>query len=183
PDGRIFQVEYAGKAVDNAGTALGVLCSDGIVLAVQRELSAKMLVAGSASQRRIHKVDDHVGVGFTGAPADGRQVVNRAAEECVSYRDTYGVPIPGHVLAERLSQYVHYFTLHGALRPFGSSVIVAAFDEDADDFGLYMVDPSGMHYKYYGCAAGKGRASAKTELEKVDNAGMTVKEGVKELAR
>ena len=30
PDGRVFQAEYACKAVDNAGTTIGVKCSDGV---------------------------------------------------------------------------------------------------------------------------------------------------------
>ncbi|KAJ1399833.1 nucleophile aminohydrolase [Ochromonadaceae sp. CCMP2298] len=38
PDGRIFQVEYAQKAVENSGTAIGIKCSDGIVLAVGKVL-------------------------------------------------------------------------------------------------------------------------------------------------
>jgi 20S proteasome subunit alpha 7 len=31
PDGRLFQVEYAEKAVDNSGTAIGLRCKDGYV--------------------------------------------------------------------------------------------------------------------------------------------------------
>lgn len=51
PDGRIFQVEYALKAVENSGyvkyltclfnsiyfrTAIGIKCSDGVVIAVEK---------------------------------------------------------------------------------------------------------------------------------------------------
>lgn len=36
PDGRIFQVEYAAKAVENSGTAVGIKCVDGIVVAVEK---------------------------------------------------------------------------------------------------------------------------------------------------
>ena len=36
PDGRIFQIEYAAKAVENSGTAIGLKCRDGIVLAVEK---------------------------------------------------------------------------------------------------------------------------------------------------
>jgi 20S proteasome subunit alpha 7 len=32
PDGRVFQVEYAGKAVENSGTAIGIRCKDGVVV-------------------------------------------------------------------------------------------------------------------------------------------------------
>jgi 20S proteasome subunit alpha 7 len=36
PDGRIFQVEYAQKAVENSGTAIGIKCRDGVVVAVEK---------------------------------------------------------------------------------------------------------------------------------------------------
>ena len=57
PDGRIFQVEYAGKAVDISGTAIGLHCCDGIVMGVEKLLNNKMLVPGS--NRRIHTIDKH----------------------------------------------------------------------------------------------------------------------------
>lgn len=87
PDGRIFQVEYAAKAVENAGTALGLRCADGVVLAVEKPLVNKMLVAKTTG-RRIHTVDEHSGVAITGFVSDGRQIVNRAREECSSYDET-----------------------------------------------------------------------------------------------
>jgi 20S proteasome alpha/beta subunit len=33
PDGRLHQVEYAIEAINNAGTAVGILAADGIILA------------------------------------------------------------------------------------------------------------------------------------------------------
>ena len=51
PDGKVFQVDYAGKAVDNGGLALGIKCSDGVVLGVEKLVPYKMLVPGS--NRRI----------------------------------------------------------------------------------------------------------------------------------
>ena len=140
-----------------------------------------MLVAGS--NRRVHVVDAHAGVAFTGNAADGRQIVNRSREECVSYEDTYGIKIPSNVLSDRVSSYVHYFSLHGALRPFGASALIASYDQDVKKFSLHTVDPSGMAYAFYANAVGKGRQGAKTELEKIDFEAITVEEGVKEIAR
>ena len=84
------------------------------------------------------------------------------------------------------SQFVHYYTTHGALRPFGCSTLLAAYDEDIKAAELYMVDPSGMCYRYYGCAAGKGAQAAKTEVEKIltkrEQSGITCAEAVNELA-
>mmetsp|Transcript_4320 Transcript_4320/g.5306 ORF Transcript_4320/g.5306 Transcript_4320/m.5306 type:complete len:268 (-) Transcript_4320:42-845(-) len=187
PDGRIFQIEYASKAVENAGTALGVKCRDGVVLCVEKPLLNKMLLPNSS--RRIHTVDTHSGVAITGFVSDGRQIINRAREEAASYEETYGTKIPPSTLGDRLAAYTHYFTLHGSLRPFGTSTLIASYDPETKEHSLQMVEPSGVSYQYFGCAAGKGRQPAKTELEKLvinkPNAeeNITVREGVKQLAR
>jgi 20S proteasome subunit alpha 7 len=108
------------------------------------------------SNRRIFSVDAHAGIAITGVPADGRQIVNRGREEAKNYRDTYGHQIVPSILSNRLAQYVHYFTIYGSLRPFGSTAIIAGYDEDQNSPELYMIDPSGLCFKYFGCAAGKG---------------------------
>eukprot|EP01036_Dinobryon_divergens_P029811 gene29811-38965_t len=165
PDGRIFQVEYAIKAVENSGTAVGIKCNDGVVIAVGKPQGSKMLVAGS--NRRVFGVDVHAGIAITGYAADGRQIVNRAREEADNYKDSYGHNIIPSILTNRLALYMHYFTIYGSLRPFGASALLAAYDEDIKAAELYMIEPSGAACRYLGCAAGKGANNAKTELEKL----------------
>ena len=103
---------------------------------------------------------------------------------------SYGTKIPPSVLSDRLAAYVHYFTLHGALRPFGATALVASYDDETKEHALHMIEPSGMSHRYFACAAGKGRQPAKTEMEKLtlnnreDPAqNISVREGVKQLAR
>merc|ERR1711907_891016 len=72
PDGRVFQVEYAQKAVTNSGTAVALKCKDGIVFAVEKMVRSKMLVEGS--NRRIFAVSNHVGMCSAGLSADARQL-------------------------------------------------------------------------------------------------------------
>eukprot|EP01041_Mallomonas_annulata_P010395 gene10395-21677_t len=185
PDGRIFQVEYAHKAVENSGTAIGIKCRDGIVMAVEKPQVSKMLVPGS--NRRVFGIDAHAGIVVTGYPADGRQMVNRAREEAQNYKESYGHPIVPSILANRLALYVHYFTINASLRPFGSAAIIANYDEDMKTPELYMVEPSGNVFRYFGCAAGKGAQAAKTEIEKILNkagdTGISCRDAVKELAK
>mmetsp|Transcript_1563 Transcript_1563/g.3868 ORF Transcript_1563/g.3868 Transcript_1563/m.3868 type:complete len:266 (+) Transcript_1563:116-913(+) len=166
PDGRIFQVEYAQKAVENAGTALGMLCADGVVLGVQKPLLHKLLVP-SFSQR-IYTVAPHCGMAMTGFIPDGRQVVGRGMEDAATFLKNYGTPVPPHYLADHVALYVHYFTLHGSLRPFGATTMLASYDEELKKPSLYMIEPNGVSYSYVACAAGKGRQPAKTELEKLE---------------
>lgn len=168
---------------------MGLRCADGIVLAVEKPLPSKMLL--SSSSRRIHTVDSHSGVAFTGFVSDARQIMNRAREEAANYDATYGTKIPPALLAQRIASYVHYFTLHGSLRPFGAATILASYDPSTKQHELHMIEPSGVTYEFFGCAAGKGRQAAKTEMEKLSLGNVsgttgeviTAKEAVKQLAR
>lgn len=180
PDGRIFQVEYAGKAVENGGALLGLKCKDGVVLGVEKLVLSALLVEGSG--RRVHPVGKHAGIAYTGYAADGRAVVNSTRAEVENYDDYYGVDIPPHVLANRMGNFFHAYTTYGGYRPFGLATVVAAFDEVKQEAFLHMVEPSGTHYQYNGCAMGKARQAAKTEIEKINFANMPVAEGLKRIA-
>ncbi len=146
---------------------------------------SKMLVSGTV--RRAHIVDKHAAIAVCGLIPDGRQIVNHAREEGERYRDFYGHDIPGHLLAERLAHFVHLYTLHWHVRPFGCAVLLSVYSDDGPQ--LYLIEPSGVCYRYYACAFGKGKQAARTELEKLKlndkqgNPGLTCKEAVSELAK
>jgi len=180
PDGRVFQVEYAGKAVEKSGTAIGIKCRDGVVLGVEKVVISKMLVP--SSNRRIQTVDLHAGLAMSGLAADARQLVNKGREESRSYKSFYGTPIPGSVLADRLAGHVHSHTLYWYLRPFGCAALIAAYDEEKHG-ELYMIEPSGISYRYFACAIGKNRQGCKTELEKLPFSTITCRQAVSEIAR
>jgi len=179
PDGRVFQVEYAMKAVDNSGTCVGLRCKDGVVIGVEKLVASKLLVKNS--NRRIATVDVHVGMASAGLLADGRALLERAREEAAKYRDFYRTTIPAKALAEQLAMYAQAYTLYSSVRPFGTAVLLAALDRNGPQ--LYMIEPSGVHYGYYGCAIGKGKQQAKTEIEKLKLQDITCREAVKEAAR
>ncbi|KAH0241893.1 proteasome core particle subunit alpha 7, partial [Aureobasidium melanogenum] len=115
-------------------------------------------------------------------------------------------------LADRMGSYVQAYTLYSSVRPFGITAIIGGWDSelevpvdaqvgsgpssgsggkmaDAKEGGpyLYMIEPSGSYWGYYGAATGKGRQAAKAELEKLkltpDQGGISLEEGVKEAAR
>jgi len=179
PDGRVFQVEYAGKAVENSGTAVGVKVKDGVVLGAEKLIISKMLEPGS--NRRISTIDKHAGMAFAGLSADSRPLVGRARAEAKSYKSFYQTPIPTRVLNERVSGFVQAYTLYGHMRPFGCSVILGGWDTDGPS--LYMIEPSGVSYGYFGTAVGKARQAAKGEIEKLKLSELTVKQAVKEVAK
>lgn len=176
-DGRVFQVEYACKAVDNSSTALGVCCKDGVVVAVEKILGSRMLE--SKSNNRILAVDRQAGLCVCGLLPDGKALALRAREEASSNREVYSAPITGAALASRMGEYMHLHTIYYWLRPFGCSAIIASYADDGPQ--LFAVDPSGTVAGYHGIALGKGKTVAKTEVEKLDFANITCREAVTKL--
>jgi 20S proteasome subunit alpha 7 len=89
------------------------------------------------------------------------------------------------ILADRLSAFKQAYTCYGSVRPFGISTLLAGIDKTGPR--LFCIEPSGVFYGYRACAIGKGRALARTELEKVvgreDGVGVSCREGVMEIAR
>ncbi|TFK05455.1 dystrophin-related protein 2 [Platysternon megacephalum] len=180
PDGRVFQVEYAMKAVENSSTAIGIRCKDGVVFGVEKLVLSKLYEEGS--NKRLFNVDRHVGMAVAGLLADARSLADIAREEASNFRSNYGYNIPLKHLADRVAMYVHAYTLYSAVRPFGCSFMLGSYDED-DGAQLYMIDPSGVSYGYWGCAIGKARQAAKTEIEKLQMKDMTCRDVVKEVAK
>jgi 20S proteasome subunit alpha 7 len=147
---------------------------------VEKLIHSRLLVP--SANHRLYSGDYHIGIATTGLLADSRHVLNRVKEEANSYRDIYRAPIPGRVIAERLGQYFQAYTLYSSVRPFGTSVLLASMDENNGP-QLFMIEPSGAQFGYFGCAIGKGKQVAKTEIEKLNLANMTSRDAVKEVAR
>ena len=68
------------------------------------------------------------------------------------------------------------------VRPFGAAVMVGSWTS-SEGAQLFCIEPSGVHYGYWGCSAGKARQAAKTEIEKLKTKDMTCKELLKEAAK
>lgn len=179
PDGKVFQIEYAQKAVDNSGSVVGLKCKDGVVLGVEKLVLSKMMVEGS--NRRIHTVDRHAGMAICGLLPDGRQLIGWAGSESANWISTYGDRIPAQVLADRVASAVHTYTLYWSVRPFGAAVLLAVADQDGPQ--LYSIEPSGEFHRFFGTALGKGRQQAKTEIERLKLTELTCRQAVLEVAK
>lgn len=57
PEGRLYQVEYAMEAISHAGTCLGILAKDGILLAAERRNTNKLLDEGVFAEK-IYKLNE-----------------------------------------------------------------------------------------------------------------------------
>ena len=180
PDGRVFQIEYAGKAVENSGTAVAIRGKDGVVFAVEKIVTSKLYEKGA--NRRIFNIDTHIGMAAAGLVPDARQLSIIASDEASSYRMDYGSKIPLSKCLERVCSYMQFHTITDLLRPFGSVLMIGSWSEEKGA-ELHCLEPSGSSYGYWGCAAGKAKSAAQTELEKIKMKEMNCAELVKEAAK
>ncbi|KAL2555167.1 putative proteasome subunit alpha type-4-B [Forsythia ovata] len=77
PEGRLYQVEYAMEAIGNAGSAIGILSKDGVVLVGEKKVTSKLLQT-SASTEKMYKIDDHVACAVAGIMSDANILINTA---------------------------------------------------------------------------------------------------------
>ncbi len=160
PEGRLYQVEYALKAVENATTCVGVTFKRGVVLLAAKSM-AKLLAPDSIE--KVVKIDDHIGAGFCGLVADARVLIDYARIRAQINRVTYGEPIEVKSLAKEIADRKQKFTQIGGIRPFGVSFLIGGFDQKEH---LFETDPSGSMREWYAHAIGRGSKVARKVLEK-----------------
>ncbi|KRZ84712.1 Proteasome subunit alpha type-3, partial [Trichinella sp. T8] len=180
PDGRIYQLEYANKAVNNSHTCVAIRGLDGVVFGVEKAVSSSLYE--DYSNQRIATVADKIGFVFSGLYPDGRALHHYAVEEAISYHKSYRSDIPCGHLAERLSLYVHAYTLYGALRPFGCSVFLGSWSPLKGP-ELYLVEPCGSMFGYRSWAIGRSHQAAKAEVDEMNSTTKPVSELINEAAR
>nr|WCZ58405.1 proteasome subunit alpha type-3 [Paratrimastix eleionoma] len=179
-DGKIFQVEYAQKAVESGGTVIGVRGANCVVLAMDKPLISEMQVKGTP---RISTVSVQAGMVGAGLAPDARAIANWSRNEAQQYKGFYHHEIPIKVLTERTSLFMHYSTISDAFRPFGTSMVLGGFDHDHAKPQLFMIEPSGKCYGYRGVAVGGNQTAVRNELEKLDFATLQPEQAVLEVAR
>ena len=129
PDGRIYQMEYAFKAIHSFGTtSIALRGNDSVVVCTQRKVPDKLIVAESITN--IFHINDNIGVVMVGNLNDGRSLIvwlrHQAAQ--FKFKNGYGIPIP--VLAQKLSHYLQKFSQHAAIRPFCCNTTIVGVDEE-----------------------------------------------------
>jgi 20S proteasome subunit alpha 3 len=163
PDGRLFQVEYAMEAINNAGSAVGILATDGIVIAAEKRTVSKLLTPSKTSEKTI-KLDDHLICAVAGLTADANILVNYARLAAQRYELAYQEKNPCEQLVQTVCNYKQAYTQFGGQRPFGVSFLYAGWDRH-HGFQLYHSDPSGNYGGWKATAIGANNGAAKSLLK------------------
>ncbi|KAJ1527334.1 protein with putative role during mitosis, partial [Nowakowskiella sp. JEL0078] len=163
PEGRLYQVEYAMEAISHAGTALGILATDGIVLAAEKKVTSKLLEQSTSSEK-LYVISDHIAVAVAGLTADANSLINHVRQQAQRYLITYKEEIPVEQLVQGLCDMKQGYTQYGGLRPFGVSFLYAGHD-DHHGFQLYQSDPSGNYSGWKATCIGANSSNAQSILK------------------
>ncbi|KAL9658751.1 hypothetical protein ABK040_005906 [Willaertia magna] len=165
PEGRLYQVEYAFKAVKTPGiTTIGIRGKDSCCIVTQKKVPDKLLKPETVTN--VFKLTDHIGCIMTGRIADARVLVQRARQEAAKFEFTFGYAIPPSFLAKKMADFAQLFTQYAGIRPQGVVMMLIGIDEDTNEPQLYKIDPAGYYAGYFAVGAGQKETEAQNFLEK-----------------
>lgn len=175
PDGRLLQVEYAKKTVKQGSTAIGMVCTDGVLLVTDKRIVDPLVVAESV--QKIFQIDEHISATAAGILSDARVLIERSQLKAQQYRVTFDSPIDTLSIVKDICDLKQICTQSGGLRPFGVSLLVAGIDIDGAH--LYETDPTGIFFEYKATVIGEGEQEGEEILHKEYKDSLTLEEGMK----
>ncbi|XP_023023022.1 proteasome subunit alpha type-4 [Leptinotarsa decemlineata] len=175
PEGRLYQVEYAMEAISHAGTCLGILANDGILLAAERRNTNKLLDEVFASEK-IYKLNEDMVCSVAGITSDANVLTNELRLIGQRYLFQYGESIPCEQLVSWLCDVKQAYTQYGGKRPFGVSILYMGWDKHYG-YQLYQSDPSGNYSGWKATCIGNNSSAAISNLKQEYKEGeMTLKD-------
>lgn len=157
-----MQIEYALAAVGAGAPSVGILASNGVVIATEHK--HKSILYDESSVHKVEKVTDHIGMVYSGLGPDYRLLVKEARRIAQNYYLYYKEPIPVAQLVQRVATLMQEYTQSGGVRPFGVSLLICGWDNDRPY--CFQCDPSGAYFAWKATAMGKNAVNGRTFLEK-----------------
>ncbi|EGR32205.1 proteasome subunit alpha type, putative [Ichthyophthirius multifiliis] len=159
PTGKLFQVEYATKAIDFGSICLGLRSNTHAVLVSQKRSAGEL----AGYQEKVFQISDQMGMSIAGITADARILCKYMRNECLNYKYTYGSAHPVKRLIAKVAEKSQNKTQVYGKRPYGVGMLIIAHDQDGPH--LIQTLPSGEYYEYYAYSIGARSQSAKTQFE------------------
>ncbi|RCK65443.1 putative proteasome subunit alpha type-6 [Candida viswanathii] len=159
PTGRLFQVEYALEAIKQGSAAVGLTSNDYVVLVALKRNAEEL----GSYQKKIIKIDDHMGVALAGLAPDAESC-RTFAQAGHAVQDGVQPSIQTHRAVLSIADKAQENTQSYGSRPYGVGLLIAGYDETGAH--LFEFQPSGSVLEYFGAAIGARSQAARTYLER-----------------
>ena len=160
PTGRLFQVEYALEAIKQGSAAVGLTSNDYVVLVALKRNAEEL----GSYQKKIIKIDDHMGVALAGLAPDARVLSNFLRKQAMQCKMVFNRPIQTYKAVLSIADKAQENTQSYGSRPCGVGLLIAGYDETGAH--LFEFQPSGSVLEYFGAAIGARSQAARTYLER-----------------
>lgn len=160
PTGRLFQVEYALEAIKQGSAAVGLTSNDYVVLVALKRNAEEL----GSYQKKIIKIDDHMGVALAGLAPDARVLSNFLRKQAMQCKMVFNRPIQTYKAVLSIADKAQENTQSYGSRPYGVGLLIAGYDETGAH--LFEFQPSGSVLEYFGAAIGARSQAARTYLER-----------------
>ncbi|KAJ3425218.1 proteasome subunit alpha type-6 [Anaeramoeba flamelloides] len=164
PEGRLYQVEYAFKAIRLAGvTTIGVRGSDSVCVVTQKKVTDKLIVPSTVTS--MFRITNTIGCCLTGRRSDMLLIVQRLRHVAQEFEFKYGFVIPVSYLSQRIGDLSQLRTQYAFQRPAALSIVLFGIDEE---YGpqLFRCDPAGYQVGYKALCTGQKEQEGTNSLEK-----------------
>ena len=152
-------------------TVVGLICSDGVVLAAEKRVSFGRMVM-SRSGKKVFKITPSIGLAFAGLVSDMQALTREATAYANLYKLDNNRPIKVNSVAKLISNLL----FNRRLMPLLMETLVAGVDDDGP--ALFSMDPVGSLIPDDYMTAGSGAALAMGHIEAKYSKEMDVEAGV-----
>ncbi len=151
-------------------TTVGVVCSDGVILASEKRVSYGTFVVSRVG-KKVFRITESIGAACAGLVSD-MQILVREVE---AYANLFKLDVGRSISVKSAAKMMSNLLFSRRLFPLITQTVVAGIDEEGS--ALFVLDVLGSNIPDKYTAVGSGAEIAIGVLEERYKDGMTVKEG------
>jgi len=157
PEGRLYQVEYARKAVSKGKSVIAILSKDSIFLGIESEENPLTI-----EHEKMFYLGENIYSISCGLSPDARYLADRCRNYIQEEKLKFGRVLSVNNVAKYLANICHSATLASGYRPFAVKTIIFGYDTG---YKIFTVDPAGILQQVYACYIGKNSSEAEKILK------------------